>query len=58
MKTFGGRVKGPAPALVRDYRSSIASIARFDFVDAIFIGMSNLDEVRRNIEAVASLEGI
>ena len=54
MKTLGGRVKGPAPALVRNYRASIGSVARLNFVDAIFIGMSNLDEVRKNIEAVTS----
>ena len=54
MKTLGGRVTGPAPALVRNYRASIGSIARLDFVDAIFIGMSNLNEVRKDIEAITS----
>jgi len=57
MKTLGGRVKGPAPALIKNYRSSISSIAELDFVDAIFIGMSNLEEVKKNIEAVVSVEG-
>jgi len=57
MKILGGRVVGPAPALTKNYRSSISSIAGLDFVDAIFIGMSNLEEVRKNIEAVASAEG-
>jgi len=54
MKILGGRVKGPAPTLVKNYQSSIESIARLDFVDAMFIGMSNLDEVKKNIQAVLS----
>ena len=58
MKTLGGRVRGPAPALVKNYRASIGSVARLDFVDAVFIGMSNLDEVRKIIEAVVSPIGI
>jgi aryl-alcohol dehydrogenase-like predicted oxidoreductase len=58
MKILGGRVRGPAPTLIKNYRLSISSIAGLDFVDAIFIGMSNLDEVRKNIEAVLSAKGV
>lgn len=56
MKVLGGRVKGPAPTLVRKYQRSIGSIARLDFVDAILVGMSNLGEVKKNIEAVRAAE--
>jgi aryl-alcohol dehydrogenase-like predicted oxidoreductase len=56
MKILGGRVKGPAPTLIKNYQLAISSIAGLDFVDAMFIGMSNLDEVRKNIEAVLSSE--
>lgn len=54
MKILGGRVRGPAPTLVKNYKSSIKSIAQLDFVDAIFIGMSNLNEAKKNIEAILS----
>jgi aryl-alcohol dehydrogenase-like predicted oxidoreductase len=58
MKILGGRVKGPAPTLVKNYEHSIGSIARLDFVDATLIGMSNLDEVKKNIEAVLSAKAL
>ena len=54
MKILGGRVNGPAPTLVKNYQLSITSIAQLDFVDAMFIGMSNLDEVKKNIQAILS----
>ncbi len=41
-----------APPLVREYRTSIKSIAQLDFVDAMVIGMRSLEEVRKNIEAL------
>ncbi len=41
-----------APPLVRNYRSSIKSIAKLSFVDAMVIGMKNLDEVRKNVEVM------
>jgi aryl-alcohol dehydrogenase-like predicted oxidoreductase len=34
MKILGGRVRGPASTLIRNYKSSIGSIAGLDFVDA------------------------
>lgn len=43
-----------APALVEDYRSFIRSIARLSFVDALLIGMKKLDEVEKNIAALAA----
>lgn len=43
-----------APPLVRNYQSAIKAIAQLDFVDAMVIGMRSLDEVRKNIKAVAS----
>lgn len=54
MKVLGGRVRGPAPPLVRDYQSSIKSIAQLDFVDAVVIGMRSLDEVKKNVKAIVS----
>jgi aryl-alcohol dehydrogenase-like predicted oxidoreductase len=50
MKVLGDR----APALVRNYQSAIKEIARLDYVDAMVIGMKNLEEVKKNIEAIAS----
>jgi len=58
MKILGGRVTGPAPTLVKNYQYSIGSIARLDFVDAMFVGMSNLDEVKKNIQAVLSAKAL
>lgn len=43
-----------APPLVTNYQSSIRAVAQLDFVDAMVIGMKNLDEVKKNVEAVAS----
>jgi len=54
MKVLGGRVRGPAPPLVKNYQSSIKSIARLDFVDAMVIGMRSLDEVKRNVNVIRS----
>lgn len=41
-------LSGPAPPLVKNYQSSIKSIAKLDFVDSMVIGMRSLDEVRKN----------
>ncbi len=41
-----------APPLVKDYRSSIRSVAELDFVDAMLIGMKGLDEVRQDVGAI------
>jgi len=40
--------------LVRNYRSSIKSIAQLDFVDAMVVGMRSLDEVKNNVNAIFS----
>ncbi len=42
-----------APSLVQDYRSSIRSVARLPYVDALLVGMKDLDQVRMNLRAVA-----
>jgi len=54
MKVLGGRVKGPALPLVKNYRLSIRAIAQFGFVDAIVLGMRSLDQVKKNVEAILS----
>lgn len=43
-----------APPLVRNYPSSIKSIARLDFVDTMVIGMRSLDEVKKNVKVILS----
>lgn len=50
MKVLGNS----APPLVRNYQSSIKSIAQLDFVDSMVIGMKSLNEVKNNIEAILS----
>lgn len=53
--TIGMKALGTgAPTLVKAYRSSIGSVARLRFVDALLIGMKDLDEVRKNIAVVAA----
>jgi len=54
MKVLGGGVSGRPALLAKDYQSSIKSIAKLDFVDTIVIGMRSLDEVKKNIKAIAS----
>lgn len=41
-----------AQPLIADYQSSIGSVARLDFVDALIIGMRSLDQVRKNVRAI------
>lgn len=43
-----------APPLVRNYQSSIKSIAQLDFVDTMVIGMKSLDEVKKNVKVIVS----
>lgn len=50
MKVLGG----PAPPLVKNYQSSIKSIAKLDFVDAMVVGMRSLDEVKKNVNVILS----
>ncbi len=42
-----------APSLVQDYRSSIRSVARLPYVDALLVGMKDVEQVRMNIRAIA-----
>jgi len=41
-----------APPLIKNYQSAIKSVAQLDFVDAMIIGMRNLDEVEKNVKVV------
>ncbi len=50
MKVLGSS----APPLVRDYQSSMKSIAQLDFVNAMVIGMKSLDEVKKNAKVILS----
>ncbi len=54
MKVLGGRVRGPLPPLVKNYQSSIKTIAQLGFVDAMVVGMRNLDQVKKNVKAILS----
>jgi len=54
MKVLGGRVRGPAPPLVKNYQLSIKTIAQLGFVDAMVVGMRNLDQVKKNVKAILS----
>lgn len=46
------KVLGTAAPLVKNYKSSIRSIAKLDFVDAMVIGMKNLNEVKKNTRVI------
>jgi len=50
MKVLGAS----APPLVKNYQSALKSVAQLDFVDAMVIGMRNLDEVKKNVKAILS----
>jgi aryl-alcohol dehydrogenase-like predicted oxidoreductase len=50
MKVLGD---GALP-LISDYQAAIRAIGRLKFVDAMVIGMRSLDEVEKNVAAVAS----
>jgi aryl-alcohol dehydrogenase-like predicted oxidoreductase len=59
MKVLGGictscGLKHPAPPLLKNYQSSIKSIAQLDFVDSMVIGMKKIDEVKKNMNAILS----
>lgn len=43
-----------APALVKAYRSSIASVSKLGFVDALLIGMKDLEQVKKNLAAITA----
>ena len=49
---LGMKVLGTGlPSLVEDVPASFGAIARLDFVDAVLVGMRNLDELRENVAA-------
>jgi len=50
MKVLGGET----PPLIKKYREAIKEVAQLDFIDAMIIGMRSLDEVKKNIMAIAS----
>jgi aryl-alcohol dehydrogenase-like predicted oxidoreductase len=50
MKVLGGG----APPLIEKYQEAIMAVAQFEFVDALVIGMRNLEEVKKNVEIMAS----
>jgi aryl-alcohol dehydrogenase-like predicted oxidoreductase len=43
-----------APPLVKNYKSSIKTVAKLDFADTLVIGMKNLEDVKRNAQAILS----
>ncbi|MGQ9641817.1 MAG: hypothetical protein ACUVUF_06815 [Candidatus Bathycorpusculaceae bacterium] len=47
MKVLGNGL----PLLVRNHGKVIKAVAQLDFVDAMVIGMKNLDEVEKNLKA-------
>ena len=47
MKVLGNGL----PWLVRNHEKAIKAVAQLDFVDAMVIGMKNIDEVRKNLKA-------
>lgn len=50
MKVLGGK----ASPLIADYETAIKAVAQFDFVDAMVVGMRSLEEVNKNMKAIAS----
>ena len=49
MKVLGGET----PPLIKKYQAAIKGVAQLDFVDAMVIGMRNLDEIKKNLMAIA-----
>jgi aryl-alcohol dehydrogenase-like predicted oxidoreductase len=50
MKVLGGG----APPLIANYQQAIRAVAQLEFVDALVIGMCNLEEVKKNAEVLTS----
>jgi aryl-alcohol dehydrogenase-like predicted oxidoreductase len=50
MKVLGGET----PSLIKKYQEAIKVVAQLDFVDAMVIGMRSLDEIKKNLMAIAS----
>lgn len=51
MKVLGGG----APPFVKNYKSALKSVYQLDFVDSIVVGVRSLDEVKKNIDALAHI---
>lgn len=43
-----------APPLINNYQMAIKAVAQLKFVDVMVIGMRNINEVKKNVKAVAS----
>jgi aryl-alcohol dehydrogenase-like predicted oxidoreductase len=43
-----------APPLIAKYQHAIRAVAQLEFVDALVIGMRNLEELKKNVEALTS----
>lgn len=50
MKVLGAHT----PPLIENYQKCIRAVAQLDFIDAMVIGMKTIDEVKKNINAIAS----
>jgi aryl-alcohol dehydrogenase-like predicted oxidoreductase len=50
MKVLGGG----APPLIEKYSEPVRAVARLEFVDAMVVGMRNLEEVKKNAQIIAS----
>jgi len=50
MKVLGGGT----PPLIAKYQQAIRAIAKLEFIDALLIGMCNLEEVKKNVEVLTS----
>jgi aryl-alcohol dehydrogenase-like predicted oxidoreductase len=44
-----------APPLARNYQSAIEAIAKMKTVDAMLIGMENIDQLQKNVKAIISI---
>jgi hypothetical protein len=50
MKVLGGGT----PPLIAKYQQAIRAIAKLEFIDALLIGMCNLEGVKKNVEVLIS----
>jgi aryl-alcohol dehydrogenase-like predicted oxidoreductase len=50
MKVLGGGT----PPLIAKYQQAIRAVAKLEFIDALVIGMCNLEEVKKNVEVLTS----
>jgi aryl-alcohol dehydrogenase-like predicted oxidoreductase len=52
MKVLGGET----PPLIEKYQAAIKGVAQLDFVDAMVIGMRNLEEVKKNAMVIETIQ--